>query len=91
MSIYTDRTMMANGEVREWHRSPISRLYIANNQWLLYLQLALAAASVITAVLLLFKIKSATVRRIWIISTIASTAVFIIIMIVTSNTHADYA
>ena len=91
MDLYTDRAMMPDGQVREWHRSPISRLYIADQPVLLYLQLALAAVSVITSVLIIFGVKSSTVKTVRMVSTIASAVMFVIIMIVTSNIHATYA
>ena len=47
INIYTDRAMMPTGEVREWQRSPIARLSIADHSFLLYLQIFLAAVSVI--------------------------------------------
>jgi len=35
MNIYTDRAMMPNGSVREWHRSPITRLSISDQSFLI--------------------------------------------------------
>ncbi len=91
MNIYTDRAMMPTGEVREWHRSPIARLNIADQSFLIYLQIVFAAVSVITSVLLLFGVRSSIVRTIQLVGTIGSTIVFIIIMIVTSGSHTRYA
>ncbi len=91
INIYTDRAMMPTGEVREWQRSPIARLSIADQSFLLYLQLFLAAVSVITSVLFLFGVRSRMIRIIQLVSIIGSTIVFIIIMIVTANSHAKYA
>ena len=85
MKIYTDRAMMPTGEVREWHRSPITRLNIAGQSFLIYLQIVLAAVSVITSVLFLFGIRTRTIRTIQLVSLIGSAVVFIIIMIVTSD------
>ena len=48
LNIYTDRAMMPTGEVREWHRSPVTRLSIADQSFLIYLQIVLAAVSIIT-------------------------------------------
>ena len=90
MNIYTDRAMMPSGEVREWHRSPITRLYISNQTFLMYLQIVLEAVSVVTSILFLFRVRNSTIRTIQLVSTIGSTIVFIIIMIVTSNSHAKY-
>ena len=90
-NIYTDRAMMPTGEVREWHRSPITRLNISDQSFLVYLQIVLAAVSIITSVLFLFGVRSSKIRTIQCISTIGSTIVFIIIMIVTSYLYANYA
>jgi hypothetical protein len=91
LNIYTDRAMMSTGEVREWHRSPITRLSIADQSFLIYLQIVLAAVSVITSVLFLFGVRNRMIRTIQLVSLIGSTIVFIIIMIVTSNLHAKYS
>lgn len=90
MKIYTDRALMPTGEVREWRRSPVTRLSIADQSFLFYLQIALVAVSIITSVLLLFGVRHNIIRIIQLVSTIGSTVVFIIIMIVTSNLHAHY-
>ena len=91
MNIYTDRAMMPTGEVREWHRSPIARLSIADQSFLIYLQIVIAAVSIITSVLFLFGVRNKTIRTIQLVSVIGSTIVFIIIMVVASNSHAKYA
>jgi hypothetical protein len=91
LNIYTDRAMMPTGEVREWHRSPITRLSIADQSFLIYLQIVLAAVSIVTSVLFLFGVRNRMIRTIQLVSLIGSTIVFIIIMIVTSNLHAKYA
>ena len=54
LNIYTDRAVLPGGQVREWHRSPAARLELGSQTFLLYLQIVLAAVSIITAVLLLF-------------------------------------
>lgn len=91
MDLYTDRAMMPDGKRREWQRSPIDRLYMADRPGLLYLQLFLMAVSVLTGLLILFGVKKGIVKKVWIVSTAASTVMFIILMIVTGNTHAQYA
>lgn len=91
MDLYTDRAFMPNGEVREWHRSPIARLNISDQTFLLYLQIILAVVSVITSVLVLFGVRNSVIKMLQLVSTLGSTVVFIIIMIVTSNSHAKYA
>ena len=91
LNIYTDRAVLPGGQVREWHRSPAARLELGSQTFLLYLQIVLAAVSIITAVLLLFGVRRRALKTTWLVAAIASTAVFIIIMIVTSNSHARYA
>ena len=91
LNIYTDRAMMPTGEVREWHRSPIARLNIADQSFLISLQIVFAAVSIITSVLFLFGVRNSIIRTIQLVSAIGSTIIFIIIMIVTANSHAKYA
>ena len=90
INIYTDRAMMPTGEIREWHRSPVTRLNIADQSFLIYLQIVFAAVSIITSVLFLFGVRNNIIKIIQLVSTIGSTIMFIIIMIVTSNLHAKY-
>ena len=90
INIYTDRAMMPNREVREWHHSPAARLNIADQSFLIYLQIVFAAVSIITSVLFLFGVRSSIIKIIQLVSTIGSTIMFIIIMIITSNLHAKY-
>ena len=91
LALYTDRAMMPTGEIREWHRSPVSRLAIADQSILFYIQLALVAVSIVSSALILFGVRADIVRKIQLISLIASAVMFIVIMIVTSNSHAKYA
>ncbi len=91
LAIYTDRAVMPAGNIREWHRSPIDRLNIADQSFMLYLQIAVAAVSIITSILLLFGVRSQTVKTIQLISTIGSTVIFIFILILTSTANAHYA
>jgi hypothetical protein len=90
MNLYTDRAIMPTGEVREWHRSPITRLNLAGQSFLIYLQIVLAAVSMITSLLFLFGARSSIVKTIQLVSITGSTIVFIIIMIVCANSHAKY-
>ena len=97
MNIYTDKAMMPNGEIREWHRSPIARLRIADQSYLIYLQMILAAISIISCVLFLLGVRERIIRTIQLVtsglrsSITLGTIVFIIIMIVTSDSYANYA
>ena len=88
--IYTDRAMMPEGGFREWKRSPITRLNLAGEQWLFYIQMILSVISVVTGLLIIIGIKHKIVKQIQIISLIAAAVMFVIIMIVTSNSHAKY-
>lgn len=91
LNLYTDRAPMPDGSVREWQRSPVSRLDIADQRYLFYLQIALSAVCAITGILVLFGVKNSIVKIIQIISLAASLIMFAVIMIVTGNTHAKYA
>ena len=91
MAIYTDRTVLPSGEVREWHRSPLTRLHMADHFFLFYLQAALAAVSILIGLLLLFGVRSAVIRKIQLITAVGSTVMFVIILLVTSNAHAKYS
>jgi len=88
---YTDRAHLPDGLEREWNRSPIERLSLSDQNYLLYLQIALAVVSVVTSILILAGVKNNVVRIIRLVSSIASLIMFIIILIVTNNTHAKYA
>lgn len=90
LDMYTDRAPMPNSEVRVRHRSPMSKLHIANQDWLLYLQIIVVAISVISSILFMFGVKSSIIRKVRLISTVASAGMFIIIMIVTANSNVRY-
>ena len=91
LGIYTDRAVMPNGNVREWTRSPIDRLNIMDQTVFLYLQIFFTAVTVISAVLLLLGIQHHVLKKVWLISFIVSTLLFVIILVITSNAHAKYA
>ena len=91
IAFYTDRVKMPTGEIREWHRSPVTRLNLAGQSFLFYLQIVLAAVSILTSVLLLFGVRSSIIKMIQLVSMIGSTVIFVIIMIVTANSHVHYA
>ena len=91
LNIYTDRTTFPDGSTREWQRSPLARLELSDQRYLFYLQIAVAAVSIITSILVLCGVKNSAVKIIRNVSSIASVIVFIIIIIATSNTHAKYA
>ena len=92
LNLYTDRVAMTDGEARTWQRSPIDRLFLNDQSWLLYLQIALSAVSIITSILLLVGVKnqkSNFLKTVQIVSTAASTVMFIVIMIVTASTKVS--
>ena len=88
--MYTDRALMPNGETREWHRNPIGRLHAADQDWMLYLQILLAAVSIIGSILTLFGVKNEIIKKVQLISTVASVIMFVIIMVVTANINVKY-
>jgi len=89
--MYTDKAHMADGSVREWHRSPVDRLNISDMPWLFYLQIAISVICTVTSLLMMFGVKVKVVRTIQLISLIVSAIVFVAILIITSNSHAKYA
>ncbi len=89
-AFYTDRVKMPTGEIREWHRSPVTRLNISDKSFLFYLQIVLAAVSIIASVLLMLGVRKSVIKTIHLVSTIGSTVMFVIIMIVTANSHVHY-
>ncbi len=91
LSLYTDRAMMPGGQIRQWQRSPIDRLRISDQQALLYLQVLFAAVSVVCSVLVLCGVKNSVVKKLRLIGTIASAAVFLAIMILTGAAQPRYA
>lgn len=91
IAFYTDRAVMPMGGVREWHRSPVARLQIADQSFLFYLQIVLAAVSIISGILLLLGVRRSSMRIIQTVSTIGATVLFVIIMIVTADSNARYA
>ena len=90
VNIYTDKAHMADGTTQVWHCSPADRLDACGKHELMYLQIFLAAVSVITSVLLVFGVRNNIVRIVQLISTAGSIVVFIIIMIIADRTHPRY-
>ena len=90
IAFYTDRVKMPTGEIREWHRSPVTRLNLSGQSFLFYLQIVLAAVSILTSVLLMLGVRSSIIKTIQLVSMIGSTVIFVIIMIVTANSHVHY-
>ena len=57
---------------------------------LLDLQIIFGAVSIITGILALCGVKKSVIRKVRLVSTVASTAVFITIMITAGKTHPHY-
>ena len=90
LKLYTDRVLLPGGEARIWRRSPIDRLYSADQPALLYLQLFFAAVSAVAAVLLLLGVKARVVRIAWLAGTVASACMFVVVMLVSGAVHLKY-
>ncbi len=90
IDLYTDRAILPEGIREEWHRSPLDRLDVADNRIPLYLFLFFGAVCIISSVLFLFGVKHNVVKIIRLVSVIASTLMFIFIMIYTGAVHATY-
>ena len=88
--IYTDRVRMPKGKTRVWHRSPVNRLYTADRPFLWKLQIVLVAVGIISSVLVFFGIRNSIVNIVRLLSLAASTAVFFVILSVTSKIHPRY-
>ena len=82
IELYTDRYHLPDGIMGEHHRSPIDSLYTAGNPALVYLQFLFMAFSIVSAILLLIGVRNRIVGIAHIAATIASTVIFVIIMIV---------
>ena len=91
LNLYTDSAMMPDGHMRYWKRSPLTRLNIMDRHRFAYVQFIFAAISVLSAILLIFGVKAEIVRKMWIVSTVASVVIFVIIMVMTSNSYAHYS
>ena len=90
LELFTDHASFPDGSEREYQRSVIDRLEVCDRRELLYLQLFLAAVSIITSILVLCGIKNNIIKVVQLVSSIASLIMFIIIMIVAVTTHPTY-
>jgi len=90
LDLYTDKIPMPDGDVRTWRGSPADRLDAASKSGLFYLQIFLAAVSVITSILIICGVKNNVVKIIQIASLIASAVLFIVIMVIAQTTHPKY-
>ena len=90
LKLYNDHSIMSDGTERHWHNSPVDRLDSADMNALLYIEIALAAVSIITSILYLVGIRNNVIKVIQLVATIASAVLFVIIMIVAGITHPKY-
>lgn len=91
IEMFTERYHLPpDGEVQVKTLSPIDRLYHAGNNGLINLEVFLMVVSVATGILMIVGLKNRGVRMIWIVSSIASTVMFIIILIIAGGTHLVY-
>ena len=91
IDLFTDRYYLPGSEEPAVnHRNAIDSLFHANMNGLLDLEMLFIVVSVVTGIILLLGVKKNIVRIIWCISTIASTVMFIIIMIAAANVHLTY-
>lgn len=90
MEIYTDRARMADGSIRVYHKSPLSRLEVADRRELWFLQLFFIVISCVTGILLLCGVKNNVVRIVQLVSSAASIVMFIVIMVVSKGIHPHY-
>ena len=91
LPIYTDRAPMPDGSVREWQRSPLGRLDLSDQRIFFYIQIVLAAVSIITSILVLCGVKNNVIKIVQIASSAASLVMFVVIMIISGGVHAKYA
>ena len=93
-NIYTDRFYLpgSNGEPQQRviQRSPANRLEIMDKRWLVILMLAVAAAAIISSLLLIFGVKGKIVKAVQIGALAVSTVLFIIIMIISAHPAYTY-
>ena len=91
IEMFTERYHLPpDGEVQVKTLSPIDRLYQGGNNGLINLEVFLMVVSVAAGILMIVGLKNRVVRITWIISSIASTVMFIIIMIIAGGTHLVY-
>ena len=89
LNLFTDKAL-ADGTVKTYHKSPISRLEVADKSGLFYLYIFFAAVSIITGILYLAGVKNSVIKIIQIIALACSAIMFIIIMVTAANTHPRY-
>ena len=89
MELYTRTATFPSGQ-RTYHYSPLDMLYHAGNTGLKDFQFVFSVISVILVTLLIVGIKNRYVKIAWIISTAASTILFIAILVYAGSVHLTY-
>jgi len=93
-NIYTDRfylpTPGGQPQLRVIERSPASRMGLMDKRWMISLMLVVAVAAVISSLLTVFGVKNKVVKAVQIGTLIASTLLFIAIMIISSHPTYTY-
>ena len=89
MELYTDNAILPSGE-ETYTYTPIEKLSSAGNTGLVDFQLMFAVVSVILAILLMVGIKNKYIRIAWVISTAASTILFIVILLYAATVRLKY-
>ncbi|MBR4574440.1 MAG: hypothetical protein IKO16_05980 [Lachnospiraceae bacterium] len=91
IEMFTERYHLPpDGEVYVETLSPVDRLYHAGNNGLINLEVFMMVVSVAAGILMIVGLKNRVVRMAWIIGSIASTVMFIIILIIAGGTHLVY-
>ncbi len=90
LKLYSDRFVLPGEAARTWRRSPVESLQTADMPALLILQYVFVIVSVVSAVLVLFGVKSRTVRIVRLASAVGSAVMFVLIMIVSASVRPRY-
>jgi hypothetical protein len=93
-NIYTDKfylpTYDGEPQQRIIQRSPASRLGLMDKRWMISLMLIIASVAVISSLLTIFGVKSKIIKIVQIGAFIASTLLFIAIMIISAHPTYTY-
>ena len=90
LKLFSDRFVLPGEAARTWRRSPVESLQTADMPALLILQYVFVIVSVVSAVLVLFGVKSRTVRIVRLASAVGSAVMFVLIRIVSASVRPRY-
>lgn len=90
LKLFSDRFVLPGEAARTWRRSPVESLQTADMPALLILQYVFVIVSVVSAVLVLFGVKSRTVRIVRLASAVGSAVMFVLILIVSASVRPRY-